>query len=354
MNIFDNSVNVILKNQSEYGSFIASPAFDTYHYSWIRDGSYIAYSLDVTGHYKETEKFCDWVDEVVKRYAHKVDTISDKLEKGEPLAKADFLNARYTLEGYDEKEEGWGNFQLDAYGTWLWLIAEHIRLTGNKSLLIKYKDSIDLITRYICSVWYYPNYDIWEENGDKYHTSTLACLYGGLNALNFYLKDTALQQTAYTIRAYILTNCVSDDHFVKYVGSSDVDASLLWLAVPFHVVEINNPLFIETVNHIKKDLYTEGGVFRYAKDTYYGGGEWILLSCWLGWYDVLAEDYEHANHIVQWVESMADDQGNLPEQVFTHMVDSSYYDEWVERWGEPASPLLWSHAMYIILKCALA
>jgi len=27
---------------------------------------------------------------------------------------------------------------------------------------------------------------------------------------------------------------------------------------------------------------------RYADDTYYGGGEWVLLATWLGWYYVEA------------------------------------------------------------------
>jgi len=40
---------------------------------------------------------------------------------------------------------------------------------------------------------------------------------------------------------------------------------------------------------------------------------------------------------------------NLPEQVAENLNAPSYYPTWVERWGEIASPLLWSHAKYIIL-----
>jgi len=35
---------------------------------------------------------------------------------------------------------------------------------------------------------------------------------------------------------------------------------------------------------IEADLRQGGGVHRYATDTYYGGGEWVLLTAWLGWY----------------------------------------------------------------------
>lgn len=34
-------------------------------------------------------------------------------------------------------------------------------------------------------------------------------------------------------------------------------------------------------------------------------------------------------------------------------LDDEYYGHWVEQCGEPASPLLWSHAMYLRLHHAL-
>ena len=41
--------------------------------------------------------------------------------------------------------------------------------------------------------------------------------------------------------------------------------------------------------------------------------------------------------------------GDLPEQEPTDLNDLNYYEPWVERWGPPAVPLLWSHANYLIL-----
>jgi GH15 family glucan-1,4-alpha-glucosidase len=43
------------------------------------------------------------------------------------------------------------------------------------------------------------------------------------------------------------------------------------------------------------------------------------------------------------------DAGLLPEQVTDHPLDARFVDEWTERWGPVATPLLWSHAMYITL-----
>ena len=43
----------------------------------------------------------------------------------------------------------------------------------------------------------------------------------------------------------------------------------------------------------------------------------------------------------------------MPEQVSGHLLAPGSFDEWVERWGPVASPLLWSHAMFVILAVEL-
>ena len=45
--------------------------------------------------------------------------------------------------------------------------------------------------------------------------------------------------------------------------------------------------------------------------------------------------------------------GDLPEQAQDNLLRPERYEPWVERWGEPASPLLWSHAMHLRLCHAL-
>ncbi len=39
----------------------------------------------------------------------------------------------------------------------------------------------------------------------------------------------------------------------------------------------------------------------------------------------------------------------MPEQVDAHLLAPDRFDEWVDRWGTVARPLLWSHAMLIRL-----
>ncbi|MDP9341967.1 MAG: glycoside hydrolase family 15 protein [Actinomycetota bacterium] len=50
----------------------------------------------------------------------------------------------------------------------------------------------------------------------------------------------------------------------------------------------------------------------------------------------------------------ADGDGNMPEQVSRHLLKPDRFQPWVERWGPVATPLLWSHAMYVLARGAVA
>ena len=82
-------------------------------------------------------------------------------------------------------------------------------------------------------------------------------------------------------------------------------------------------------------------------DTYYGGGSWILLSAYLAGHLKLNGENAISVEIREWIENNADSSGNLPEQTPEHLIETNMYEPWVQKWGEIASPLLWSHAAYI-------
>lgn len=348
-NLYLKSIEVIESNQHPSGAYVASPSFNTYNYSWLRDGSFIAYSMDIAGHHNSAARFHDWVDMVISMQSDKVEELLYKMKNNLQRDSQDYLPTRYTLEG-TAAEDDWPNFQLDGYGTWLWALTEHIERTSKFELLDKYRLSIDLTIAYLSSFWMLPNYDCWEEFGDKVHTATLSCIYGGLVSINKLLKDKAVEQMAERIKAYIYDNCVKDSRLVKFIGSDIVDSSLLWVSVPFKVFEADSTVMRDTVREIEGKLCHNGGVHRYQYDTYYGGGEWLLLSSWLGWYYAEIGDMIKAKEQLSWVEKNTAVDGEMPEQVSYHVNDKSYIQQWIDRWGHSAKPLLWSHAMYIVLK----
>jgi GH15 family glucan-1,4-alpha-glucosidase len=356
--LFQHSIDVILKNQASSGAYIASPNFPNYRYCWFRDGSFIAYAMDLAGEYGSAKRFHDWAARVVTQSSQLIDEAIRKINQGEELTEADILHTRYQLDGSKGGDQEWPNFQLDGFGTWLWALGEHFQ--RNRVLLHgHWRRAADLIAAYIATLWSFPCYDCWEEFPDKVHTHTLAAIYAGLKSYA-QLTGSDYSGPLQSIQRYILNRCVSAGHFIKFPGSTEVDASLLGLSVPYEVVSPHDPLMRRTVERIEGTLRSGGGVHRYPGDTYYGGGEWVLLTAWLGWYYTqLGEpaSLEKAHTAINWVRSQAGKggvSGELPEQIPYNLNAASYYSPWVAKWGSIASPLLWSHAKYMILDLALS
>jgi GH15 family glucan-1,4-alpha-glucosidase len=350
--LFQHSIDVILKNQAPSGAYIASPNFPTYAYSWLRDGTFIAHAMDRVGQHASSARFHRWVGGVVQRYGPKLDELLARQASGAPIDPATQMHTRFTLDGQEASDE-WTNFQLDGYGTWLWGLVDHLQRTGDRALYAELRPQAALVARYLAAFWPSPCYDCWEEFGDKVHISTLAAIFGGLRALADYDPAAAPVEAAPAIRAFVLEHGLCDGHLVKFIGSPLVDSSLLGAATPYGLLAPNDPHMLATVALIEAELL-HGGVRRYRDDVYYGGGEWVLLAAWLGWYYVESGAFERARALRDWVAAQADASGDLPEQVSVALLAPEHYQPWVERWGPIAKPLLWSHAMYLVLENALA
>ncbi len=157
-------------------------------------------------------------------------------------------------------------------------------------------------------------FDVWEEHGTARHVSTLACVHGGLMAASRMLELGALQVRADQVRLAAREGTVRLGRFVKSNESDAVDASLLWLATPFGVVEPGDPHFRETVRTIERELTFEGGLRRYADDIYYGSGAWPVLTASLGWHYAIVGDRDAAQRCQAWVADRIDSEGRLAEQ----------------------------------------
>jgi GH15 family glucan-1,4-alpha-glucosidase len=128
------------------------------------------------------------------------------------------------------------------------------------------------------------------------------------------------------------------------------EASLIAIATPYNLFSANEPHLQATISQVEKDLHRPGGgEYRYLNDTYFGGGEWVLLGAWLGWHYAQNGQIAQAQALKSWVEGQADEIGDFPEQVSDHLLAPNRFAEWHDRWGAVAKPLAWSHAMYLIL-----
>jgi GH15 family glucan-1,4-alpha-glucosidase len=353
------SLTVIRAGQAASGAYVASPTFSQYGYSWLRDGAWIAHAMDSAGQHDSALAFHRWAVRTLLQYENHVETLLDKLSSSIPLQETDYLPTRFTLDGALGSDD-WPDFQLDGYGAWLWALVQHCRAV-TPALWSEALPAVRLLTRYLEALWQSPNFDCWEEHRDHVHTATLGALYGGLQAVHEYAPGVVSSSTLAALQTFALTRGLDTEYggLSKFIPPSPdpdkvVDASLLWCAVPFRLLPVENAIFRATLARIERDLHVKGGgVYRYRGDTYFGGSEWLLLTAWLGWVYVELGRVNEARALRAWIEAQATPDGLLPEQVHDHMLDASYYDGWVQRWGTSACPLLWSHAMYLILDSAL-
>jgi GH15 family glucan-1,4-alpha-glucosidase len=347
-----SSIESILRNQRQNGAFIASPDFAEYHYCWLRDSSFIAFALDQVGEHDASARYHAWVNLAINGISELIDRAIEWHQQGKPLHPDHMPPARFTLGGENVADD-WPNFQIDGYGTWLWAFGQHLRITGQVSLPEVFRSSVERVGRYLDAFALTPCFDVWEESGTALHTSTLACVYGGLTAAADLLGDEDLLARAETVRSQVRESARRLGRYVKSTESDDVDASLLWLSTPFCVVETDDTYFAETVRLIGDSLDLDGGLRRYPTDTFFGSGAWPVLTASLGWHYATVGNLEAAWRARDWVASRFDEEGRLGEQFGGERRDPVHYREWVERWGPPARDLTWSHAMYLVLSVAL-
>jgi GH15 family glucan-1,4-alpha-glucosidase len=211
------------------------------------------------------------------------------------------FETRYTLAGRRDEGE-WPRVQHDGWGLWLWGVREHCARHGRRH---RWSEAAAATAAHLERVRLDPCHDWWEER-EGVHAATLACIAAGLG-----------------------------DELDLSPAEERLDASLLVLPfLGFGPVDVDGL------------VSPGGGVHRHLADTYYGGGEWLLLTALLG----LAEP-GRADECLAWIEAHERPEG-LPEQSQDHLLHPESYEPWVEKWGPPPSPLLWSHAMYLTLVAA--
>ncbi len=347
--LVDHGVRIIAEGQAPSGAYIASPNFPQYHFAWLRDGAFCALAMDAAGERSSAGDFHDWVAGVVEAQGARIRSVVGRVRRGETPRSDELLPTRYTLEGEEEHVDGeaWPNFQLDGYGTWLFALHSHY----GAELPIRLLPAAELVADYLQTTWRLPCFDYWEEYGDRQHTSTLAAIAAGLRAASRMLGRASLDGAADEIVAFILASCVTDGTLGKGPDDPRVDASLLSLATPFALLDAAHPVMLATVERIRGELAsTTGGIRRYRGDTYFGGNPWLLLTAWLGWHDRLAGDELGHAAARNWVVDHASKVGDLPEQILHEPQDAASVGPWLERWGPVASPLLWSHAKFILME----
>jgi GH15 family glucan-1,4-alpha-glucosidase len=343
---------IITAAQQPGGAYPACTTFSAYAgYAWFRDGSFTAEGISRFGDVTSADAFHDWCADVLTSRAQLVDDLVRRAGTADAPTAAEMLPTRFTYAG-DAGQDPWWDFQTDGYGMWLWAVVTHA--DRHRRPLDRWLPAIRVAVDYLCTFWDRPCYDWWEEHVEHRHVSTLAAIAGGLScAVDCGRLDeeraARARQAVTGIRSIVASEGTVDGHLTKWLGTDAVDGSLPACIVPFGLVPLDSPAAAATLAAVQRDLDVDGGVHRFRADVFYGGGQWLLLSALLGWNLAAAGDATSAWRHLRWIAAHSDDDGGLPEQVPDDLLHPQARQEWVGRWGPVATPLLWSHGMYLIL-----
>lgn len=316
----------------DFGGVVASPTLEPdYRYCWSRDGTYVAYALDQYGYHEDAEAFYQWCGEVqepdggwIQRYH---------------IAKT--------------PAPSWGE-QEDQCAIILWGMGQHYKLTKDESFLKDVwptiKRGVDhlLRTRDTETGLVGPSLDLWEEKR-ALHTYTNAAAFAALREsaniasfLGFDALAASWSAESGKVRDGILDHLWDEknNRFLKSVKprDADIDTAILGLSYPFSVLEADDPRILSTARQIESAFsFSTQGIGRYPGDVYHGGNPWFITTLWMALYHCQLGNYEKAKTLIDWSAKHVDEL-----QLFAEQVNREN--------GEPisASPLAWSHAMFIL------
>jgi GH15 family glucan-1,4-alpha-glucosidase len=318
-----------------------------YRYTWLRDSAFSLYSLLTLGLTSEAEAFMGWLD----ARCHEL--------KGDGL-----LQPMYTIDGGHELPEftldhlegyrqsnpvrigngAYKQIQLDVYGELMDAIYIYNRYDAISYDLWK---NLRRLLEWLDHNWQRPDEGIWEVRGGPKHF-----LHSRL--MSWVAFDRALRlarhrglpapiqkwtETSANIYEEIMDKGWNEKKksFVQYYGSNAVDASAL-LMVMTKFAGGTDPLMVQTIDCIHKDLATDSLVRRYdpkhAADDGLGSLEGTFSPCSFWMAEALAQVgrlddarlmlekmLTYGNHVGLYAEEIGptgEALGNYP-QAFTHL-----------------------------------
>ena len=342
--ILEVSKSVITDGCMENGAIVAANSFKDYYppeakhyfYVWPRDGSYVSIAADMLGVEDVQENFFRWC-----------------LKRAEGFRNSGLFFEKYYVNG----PKALNRFQPDQTGSVLFAIWHHYQDKLEDSL--EFEELIQMAGDGLTRVWNGKGFDLvandlWEERlafpdlDENFTYSLAACIRGLECASEMIPKGAERWLAAAGEMRSRLDEHFKSDHFVRSYGKLTdrrIDASVLGLVYPFAIYDADDPRIVSTVEEIERKLVIDGGVHRYEQDEYdgwmyegmhrkKGAGAWPLLNFWLSICLAQKGDAEMARRRYDWV--LEKSGGYIPEQIFDNDLQIS------------VSPLLWSHAMFVI------
>ncbi|MFZ5376632.1 MAG: glycoside hydrolase family 15 protein [Patescibacteria group bacterium] len=372
--LFDTSLFVLRAHVDNRGSIIASAdsemieyGKDDYTYMWPRDAAFIVSILNQAGYAEVTKPFFVFCSQVL----HPDGYLHHRFNSDQSLGSTWHSSV---------KQKRWLKdkilqlpIQEDESAAVLVALWRHYQVSKDLEFIeTLYKPMIEKIAEFLVSFrdektgLPFSSYDLWEE---VHGVSTYTCcaVYAGLMAAANFSEllgkrnhMRTYKQAANEVKRAMIDALYEPEmkSFVRYVKVDGekitrelvVDASSLFGLWYFEVLSQDDPLFISTQQQSVARLTnpdTVGGMIRYEHDNYFRDNTkpnpWFITTMWealrlLHKSEVTTDDLKSVEEVLAWVANHVYASGILAEQLNPETGKSL-----------SATPLVWSHAVYIEL-----
>ncbi|MEJ5861790.1 glycoside hydrolase family 15 protein [Pseudomonas farsensis] len=299
-----------------------------YRYCWLRDATMTLLALMNLGYFDEAQAWREWLLRSVAGNPEQMQIMyglggeRDLTEFTLPWL-AGFEHSQPVRVGNAAADQR----QLDIYGELADAMAQAI-----KGGLPRHPRSAAIaraILPYLERIWRDPDEGIWEVRGPRQHFVHSKVMAWVAFDRSASLAETTeegreraahYRQVADQIHREVCEHGLDaeGDHFVQAYGSSDMDASLLQIALT-GFLPASDPRFLRTLEQIEQRLLRNGLLLRYDSDTCTDGltageGTFLVCSFWLADVYVLLGRHAQAQALYESLTGLCNDVGLLAEQ----------------------------------------
>ncbi|AWR96732.1 glycoside hydrolase family 15 protein [Acidianus sulfidivorans JP7] len=325
--LYKSSVFLLLSSiYSPSGASIAAPTTSLpeveggsrnwdYRFAWVRDSSLTAEALLDAGYVVEARRIINFLLSLVnfstKPFYYPLYTIEGTIPPPERELK--------WLSGYkNSKPVRIGNaastqIQLDIEGFFLSALYKYIEKTNDLVMLRDVYDKVEHIADWEAENWKLKDSGIWEDRGDPQHyTHSKIMMWVALDRAGKLAQKLGFndkwKDSREKLRSWIYGNCV-DEYFVRYPGSKDVDSAILSAPI-YNFVDVKDPIFLNTLDKIEKELIVNKYFVKRYKSDFMGEAKhpFLLTTIWLARVYIMLDKVEEAKEIIQNIDKFT---GNL-------------------------------------------
>lgn len=301
-----------------------------YRFCWVRDATFTLYALMMNGYFEEAKAWREWLLRAVAGNPSQLN-IMYGLAGERRLTElvlpwlAGYENSKPVRIGNAAHEQ----FQLDVFGEIM--DALHLARTGGLQTSTDAWRVESTLLHHLETVWNEPDEGIWEVRGPRRHFTHSKLM--AWVALDRAIKDCERfglhgpldrwRLLRGTIHQEICEKGFDrgQNAFTQYYGGSNLDASLLMMAL-VGFLPPSDPRLRGTVEAIERRLLRDGFLLRYTDDGSVDGlppGEGAFLMCtfWLADNYALLGRHEEARQTFERLLAIRNDVGLLAEQYDT-------------------------------------